>query len=367
MERMILGIKVEALNTDSNFDIDGNEIDLEEGESFSLIDVELSFSYGWSKQFEVGAAVNLRRVSDSASGTDGVILDNSITGIHSFTPYLKYKLLQNRKYALSLRAEYGLKLFSNEEFRESDFGTRTILGDDGDIVKLGVVGGYFFNNSASPYSLISNLFFRNPAPNLSEEILFDIALKWRKKKTGVYFGIENVFSLGRDEFSENPEGRPLIIDPTASNLFNSIDRSYMDIVVGGDYRINKTFAVGLGARQRISGESTDSFTAFNVSLKYFGDSGLIEKKARGQFKSYSSESLITKVSSKNKYIVIDKGLTQGIKKGSNFDIYESNFRGTQTLIARGRVIITKAYKAVIKINQRFTDKKVEVGMVARGR
>ena len=168
-------LNAEVLNTDSNFDIDGNEIELEEDESFSLIDVELSFSYGWSKQFEVGAALNLRRVTDSASGVDGAILDNATTGLHSLTPYLKYRLLQSNKYALSLRAEYGFKLFTNEEFEVSDFGTRTILGDDGDIIKVGIAGGYFFNNSASPYSLVSNLFFRNPAPNLSEEILFDIA------------------------------------------------------------------------------------------------------------------------------------------------------------------------------------------------
>ena len=86
-----------------------------------------------------------------------------------------------------------------------------------------------------------------------------------------------------------------------------------------------------------------------------------------EFKEYELEAAVVKLSPKQQFIIIDKGLSNDVRNGQRFDLFHFDYLGGNVLLARAVVIQVNADQAVLKITSRFSTKHpVKVGTVARG-
>lgn len=351
-------------NSSFSWDSDGEKISFKDAEAYSLLDVELQASYGWTQEIEVGTSVRYRSVSDTIlpSG-ETETLSLRANGLESVKLYVKYMFPQVKKMLYSVQAGFRRYLYSNNELDSSKPYDFTILGDGGNVIEVGLNANYFFSKSKS--YLGGKLFFRNPGKTLSEEILTQLEGAYFLGKFSFLLGVENVFSLGRDEYSDDPENKPAIVQ-SRSALFNSINRSWTNAYLGVNFYLGRRWILGARYEKRLQGKSTDSIDRVSFGLTLRADSDKEIKETISSYKEYSHEAFVVKISPKKKYIMLDKGLSKGIQKGMQFDIYDFDYSGNNKLIARGVIVQAQAYKSVIKVLKMYTSQPIKEGQVARG-
>ena len=83
------------------------------------------------------------------------------------------------------------------------------------------------------------------------------------------------------------------------------------------------------------------------------------------FKTYSAEATVTRRSPRGKFVVIDKGLAQGMDKGRKVDIFKTNFTGENILYASGFIYEPKGDSSIVRLIKVFVKEIVEVGFTAR--
>jgi hypothetical protein len=116
----------------------------------------------------------------------------------------------------------------------------------------------------------------------------------------------------------------------------------------------------------VSGQSTDLGTAFGINLIHRLEKSQL-KIVDNKFKTYDTEASVTKVSPKQEYVVIDKGLADDFYKGMRIDFFEFDYVGGNVLVATGIVIQTKSDTCIVKITQKFNlEKQIKEGLVGRG-
>jgi hypothetical protein len=84
-----------------------------------------------------------------------------------------------------------------------------------------------------------------------------------------------------------------------------------------------------------------------------------------QFKEYTIEGTISKISKNRSACVVDQGLASGLKEGMSVDFYHFDYVDGNMLIAKGFVIKAGASKSMIKITKRYSKKRLEEGTVMR--
>jgi len=353
--------KASLFSTSANFDSEGNEVALNEEDSYTQLDGQLAVRYGFGKSLELSGGLNFRSAQATfASGNE--IINGASSGVESYFVGFKYSKRANSRlfYALDagvLQTSYTNTVYATQAEIPSD---EIVLGDSGNQYHLGV--GISYMRTKDHY-LSAWGAFRQPGNDLSGELPFLFESAWTWSKVALVINLQGIYSLGSDTFSadpllKTPQGR----GPSA--LYNSVDRQMMAPGVAG-YMIFGRWRVGLEAKTVISGVSTDKGTSIGVSfLRSSKGASSVEKK-KNTFKEYRIEATVLKVSPRGKFIQIDNGISQDVDKGMKFDIYQSDFFGGNELIAQAIAYEVAGERSILKIVKKYSRKRVKKGFTAR--
>jgi hypothetical protein len=352
------------LQSASSFDASGKQVAFQEGEAFAMVNTSLGMYYGWTNEVELGASLRYRMVGiNSLETSSNSIISNRASGLESIQSLVRYKFKPIKNFYYSAQFAFRYALYKNKEYDSTKPLDFMVLGDGGSEIEVGLNTSYLFSESL--HSLSAKLFFRNPGTTLSEEILTQVQGNLQYSKLGIYAGLEYLLSLKKDEFKDNPTQKPSIGE-AQTEMFNSVNRSWMAPYVGVSYKIGDSWMFALDYKKAISGISVDAFQAISFSLFYSVDKKVEIKEAHEKFKNYSKEAYILKISDKKKYFLIDQGLSSGIKQGMYFDIYDFDYKGQNTLIARAVVVEVKASKSGLQVLKYYSKTEIKEGMAARG-
>lgn len=354
------GVRVEGnyFDTLGHFDGEGNEIALNEGESFNKMDVDLSIIYGPTAQIDLFVKGRYRQVQSTSSQ-----LDLSNSGPESAGGGIRYLLAQTAPWKILLQASFSQTLYSNSTYSTAaEVPAEIILGDDGLDLSFGVRAT---RQSSSLWALNMGIDFALPANGLSSELRYQAELHGLLKHFGIFVGLEGVQAMGGDEYSSHPSDKPLMATQS-TYLFNSLDRSWNSAIGGLSFKFS---AVHLRLWGGVTGwgQSTDKGNQFGFSLYWDNSSGKYGAKVKNAFKEYSIEGRVIKILAQKNFFVADIGMAQDVERGMFFDIYKTDYLGGNILVAIGVVSEVSADRCVVKIQRKLKGVEIEKNFVVRAK
>lgn len=350
--------------TERTVDEKANSSKLESGEKFTRTQGFAGFRYGLAKsfQFGVGGVYRSHNSTDirNINGTDQTF-NSSSSGLQSITTDLSLGLGSEGQLAYSLEA-----FFRYVPYSYSDIQDTTNFNYENDLV-LGDVGSAFGAGAAATYSTLNKNYFslrsgwRRPGTYLSPEIYWqgEAALVW--SGFALLAGVDGVSSLKNGD-----ESRP-VYNTGSSQLYHGLNREWVKPYLGINLSLGAGWRAELRASQTLSGRSTDLGQAFGFQLvRRVEKDTTLSKDSR--FKAYDLEANVSKISPKQGYVVIDKGLADDVSKGMKFDFYDFDYVGGNDLVASGIVVKVQADTAIVKITRLFNAKKpLNTGLVGRAK
>ncbi len=348
------------LTTSSYYDVEGNEVEPGESDSFSRQDFDISFGYGFTREIELRAGGRYRNQS-SESATES----RSASGLESIFVGAKYGLAPVRSWKFALSGEARYSPYTPEDYTQaSQFPADEMeLGDGGPEVTLKGLASYHLSGN---WYLSGALGYRIPGNSLSHEIVYDAELAYSGQSWLFTGGLTGIKSMNGSEYSDVPANKPLQNTGTTA-LYNSIDRERMSLVGALGYAWNPNWLLRLGGEQVLSGRSTDNFQAITLGVTWNSSGVSREEQKISTFKEYHVEATVIKVSPRGAFVKIDKGLSQDVEKGMPFDIYKSDYFGGNELIATGVVYESQSDTAIVKLTKKYKQNPVVKGFIARGR
>jgi len=346
----------------ARFDMDGNELENTDENTFSLMDHDFEVSYGLGNSLELKGLFRARAVSGTKLVSNETVEANemgpeSIGGeiLYSFKP------IKNWKYGVSLF--YRQTLYTVEKGLPGSFNDKTVLtlGDDGS--EYG--GGFFFSNGSKDWIMDGELQAVSPSNNLSREVRYRLGVNYKTISWAFISGIEGVYAIGDDEFTDSPTTKPISAASNYTSLFDSINRQFVKPYVGINYAF-KSFMVGLRGQTTMNPVSTDSGTEvlLTISTQSMGETA--EKLKVERFKDYIIDGAVLKVSGRGNFIKIDQGLQSDVEKGKTFDIYQTDYFGGNELVAEGVVYEVGSDWSIIKLTKKYKNIEIRPGFSARG-
>lgn len=351
----------EIFKTTKHIDRNGKKTSLADGESFSRTQAEIGGFYGATNNFQLGVGARLRQHKSQLIFNNQTI-DGSSQGLQSIFINGKYAFLPVGQWQYTLEGMYRHTPYTNSEVTASTLED-LILGDDGHEYSVGMGATYAFHSNNFLTFVVG---YRKPGQDISDEITWQAegALVW--KYLALVAGVDGISSMNNDPFEDDPTQKPAY-NTGGSNLYNALNREFIAPYAGINIGLGQTWRVEFRGSQVVSGKSTDMGSSFSVLLATRLDPNK-GKSVDQRFKSYDIEANINKVSPKKEYVVIDKGLADNISKGMKFDFYEFDYVGGNILIASGSVVQVKSGSSIVKITQRFNQKKdIKEGLVGRSR
>lgn len=348
------------LTTSSIYDIDGNEVELGEEDSFSRQDFDLSFGYGFTKEIELRAGARYRsQTSETATES------RSASGIESIVIGAKYGLPPKASWKFAVEGSYRYSLYTPEDYTNvNQFPPDEMeLGDGGGEITLKGLASYHLTGN---WYLSGGVGYRQPGNSLSGEIIYDTEVAYSGESWLLTAGLAGIKSMGGSEYSEDPTQKPLQ-NTGVTALYNSIDREIMKGQGSIGYAWNQNWLLRLGGEMVLSGVSTDNYQSIMLGVTWNSNGVSREEQKISSFKEYHVEATVIKVSPRGAFVKIDKGLSQDIEKGMRFDIYKSDYFGGNELYATGVVYEAGSDSAIIKLTKKFKQNPVLKGFVARGR
>lgn len=348
--------------TTGNFDSEGTEFSLAENDSYTQMESDLILRYGFGPNLEMNGGIRFRQVG--AEYTVGSVSQSATnSGLESYFFGIKY----SQKSSTRLTYSFDLQM-RQSSYQNTIYDTATeipadeiLLGDSGSSYYGGVSLSYM---RAKDHYLNASGGYQQPGNDLSAEVPYDVNTVWTWDSFALLLGVEGVYSLGADEFSDTPlSKKPQGRGPSA--LYNSINRQWMAPKAAIYYAFS-SWRIGFQMASRMSGISTDKGTEFSVSLLKASSQGTsVTKKKKEKFKEYQIEGTVLKVSPRGKFIRIDQGLSQDVEKGMQFDIYQTDFFGGNELVATAVAFEVGLQKSILKVIKFYTSKRVKKGFVAR--
>lgn len=346
-----------VFQTSALYDSEGTEVALNDGDEYRLIDVDLGVTYGISKSLEATVMGRFRSVT---STLNGVTATNN--GAESLGILAKYAFdpVGSMRYAIGVH--YRQTLYSNSTY-DSTVQAPTeevILGDAGSEYGVNLYMTYL----GAPWKWDVMIGYNNPANDNSEEVVYQLEGMYRFTKMGLFAGLEGIYSLKKDQFTDTPILKP-VQSKGASNLFYSINREKMAPYIGLNYAFEKVL-FSLKGQTVISGRSTDKGSSALASLTWSSGGVTPESVKVESFKEYHVDGSVLKVSARGNFIRIDQGLSTDVEKGMKFDIYQTDYFGGNVLVASGLVYEVGADWSIIKLVKKYKEIEIKPGFAARG-
>lgn len=347
-------------NSLQRIDSDGEAVDFGDGENFQSINFDLKGSYGLTNNLELSLGIGFTR-NQSTLNYEEEQYELSSNGLRSGLVQLRYSFAVQDGFQLALEGNYEPAFFTNSEYDGGE-PSNLVLGDDGASTSF---GASFSLISQKNNYVSGKVLYRNPSSNLSSEVYSEVegVMAWRK--FALLAGAEFVSSLNQDAYEEDPENKPLI-NGGSSFLYNSVNRSWTAPYLGMNFALGKLWRLETRYQSRLSGVSTDLGSAFLIKLARRDDNPKTFAKKNSAFKQYTAEGSVTKVSKSGKAVVVDLGMSDGLKKGSRIDFYHFDYLEGNELIATGQIVKLGAGKSLVKITGRYAKKRVEEGTSAKG-
>lgn len=351
--------ELSQFSTTGYYGPDGEFFAMDEEDDFQKRDLGLEVRYGYGHQLELRGSARLRQLS-SIDGTNEV----TSSGAESFALGIKYTLFPRSRspWKFALDASFRNTFYTNETYGDQNPPTdELVLGDSGTSFLMG--GHMSYHAKSKNFVLSTSGFFHRAPNNLSNELLYKAEVMIPFGRLALGGGVEGIFSLDGDEFSDVPNQKPNQATG-ATQLFNSINRSRMLPYALGFYRFGE-WSVYLKGGIVASGTSTDEGNLYAGGLIWdFGGVDPNQERVES-FKEYNVEASVIQVSPRGKFLKIDKGLAQDVNKGQRFDIYETDYFGGNELVATGVVFEVSSDEAIIRLERMMSNKKVETGFTAR--
>jgi hypothetical protein len=343
--------------TSAFYDTDGVETKLIDGNKYRLIDMDLAISYGVSKSLEITAMGRFRKVSSTVGE---ITKENS--GPESLGVEAKYafETTGNLRYALGVH--YRQTLYTNASYENATLvpEDEIILGDSGSEYGVDLYTTY----SSAPWKIDARVGYSSPANNISDEVTYKLEGMYRFSKLGLLAGVEGIYSLKKDEFSETPALKA--VQATGGTaLFNSINREKVAPYLGFNYAFDK-FLMAVKGQSVMSGRSTDKGNTISLNITWSSDGVTPESLKVDAFKEYQVDGSVLKISARSNFIRIDQGLSTDVEKGMKFDIYQTDYFGGNVLVASGIVYEVGADWSIIKLVKKYKDIEIKPGFAARG-
>lgn len=342
----------------SYYDVDGNEVALDEEDDYKLSDYNFSINYGYTTNLELGVNFIYRQVSSA-----NALVENSTAGVESYAISAKYAFAPTQTYSLAFSAEYRVHPYENVVYLNSSSvpTDEVVLGDSGNsfLAKL-----YFDSTINKLTTIETSIGYHIPSNDLSAEIPYSIALVRHYTSFALWAGARGVFSMGQDEYSTAPEKKVLNANGETAR-WNSINRSFHEAYGGASVLIADKYRLSLEGAQTLNGASTDK--AFSIIAGISWTTGGVSRETRmeNSFKEYVAEATIVKLSPRGKFVKIDKGLVQDVSKGASVDIYKSDYFGGNELIASGVIYESGPHWAIVKLLKKYKDLPIEKGLTVR--
>lgn len=340
------------------YDVDGNEVALEEEDDYKLTDYNFSLSYGYTTNLELGINFIYRQVTSSDA-----FVENSAGGIESYALSAKYSFTPSQSYSLAFSAEYRVHPYDNVVYlNAADVPTdEVILGDSGN----SFLARLYFDSIVNKLTTIeTSVGYHIPSNDLSHEIPFSAAIVRHYTSFAIWAGARGVFSMGQDEYSTAPEKKVLNANGKTAR-WNSINRSYQEAFGGIAMLLADKYRLSLEVSNTYSGASTDKMTNVIGGISWTTGGVSRETRMENSFKEYVAEATIVKLSPRGKFVKIDKGLVQDVSKGANVDIYKSDYFGGNELIASGVVYESGPNWAIVKLLKKYKNLPIEKGLTVR--
>lgn len=356
-----IGLSGEMFTATKSYDDKRNDVSFEDGESFSRLQGEFSGYYGLTDNLQVGGGARFRQNSSTMLDAQGEKVTETSTGVQSTFFSLIYAFKPVDRLQYTLEGLFRYTPYTNDEVLNGDEGN-LILGDDGNEYSAGL--GMTYSSKTNNF-LTGRVGYRQPGQDLSGEIYWHVegALAW--KYLALVAGVDGVSSMNNDPHTSDIENRP-VFHTGRTALYHSYNREWIAPYAGLNLALGPHWRVEFKGSQVVAGRSTDVGTTLGISLIRRVDDKKTNK-IDSRFKEYDLEASISKISPKQGYVVIDKGLADDVQKGMRIDFYEFDYVGGNILLARGTVIQSKAETAIVKITHRYNTKKpLKEGMVARG-
>jgi hypothetical protein len=343
--------------TSAFYDTEGTETQMTDGDKYRLIDVDLAVSYGVSKNLQITAMGKFREVSSTVG-------ENTFetSGPESLGVEAKYSFEPNGNLRYAIGLHYRQTLYTNANYENTTLipADEIILGDSGSEYGADLYMTYI----SSPMKWDAKIGYSSPANNLSDEVSYKLEGMYRFTKFSLLAGVEGIFSLKKDEFSDNP----ILKAPQANrgtNLFNSINREKVAPYLGFNYAFDK-FLMAVKGQSVMSGTSTDKGNTISLNIGWSSDGITPESVKVDSFKEYQVDGSVLKISARSNFIRIDQGLSTDVEKGMKFDIYQTDYFGGNILVASGIAYEVGADWSIIKLVKKYKDIEIRPGFAARG-
>ena len=355
--------KVDMFSSSGYYDHDGLEEALGDDESYNIIDSKIKITYGYGESLQFIGGLGLRSVSAEYL-LNSEVVTASKSGLESAFGGIRYSWQSGAQLFYSLDLIASQTLYDNSDYSStSDIPDDEIsLGDAGNSYEVGLGASYLLNKD---WMLNFRGAFRQPGNDLSPEVAYLAESAWTWSSMNLVLGVDGVYSLGGDEYSDNFSGKPAQ-GRAPSYMYNSINR----VIVEPRAQIGWGFGswrLDFYGSQVVAGVSTDKGTRLGIQLTKLSQSNKKVLKKDASFKEYSIEATVLKVSPKGRFVQIDQGISQDIEKGMKFDFYETDFFGGNELIATGIAYEVRLNRSIVKVVKRYSKKLVHKGYTARAR
>lgn len=141
--------------------------------------------------------------------------------------------------------------------------------------------------------------------NLSAELNYKLEAVYRFKKFALLGGVEGIYSLKSDEFTDVPASKALQ-STGGTKLFNSVNRQKVAPYLGAHYSFDK-FIMAVKGQTVMSGISTDKGNSMTLSIGWNSDGVTPESVKIDSFKEYHVDGSVLKVSARSNFVRIDQG------------------------------------------------------------
>lgn len=342
----------------AHLDVYGNKYEISPDSDYKMFDSDFKISYGLSSNLETSLFVKVRSVSSS----DGLNTSANI-GPESAGVQCKYAFepIDALKYAIGIK--YRQTIYTNTRYTTSQVMPvdEVILGDDGSEYGIDLYATY---KASSSWKLDFKVGYNSPPNDLSSEIVLKAQALYQFRKLSLFVGIDAIYSLKRDQFTNAPELKPRM-STGETNQFNSINREVSAPYLGINYSFDKILLFIKG-QSIIAGKSTDQGHLLLAGISWNTEGVTPESVKIDSFKEYHIDGAVLKVTSGGNYIKIDQGLSTDVEKGAHFDIYQTDYFGGNILVGSGVIHEVGSDWSVIKLIKKYNDIQIKPGFAARG-
>ncbi|MBF0315956.1 MAG: hypothetical protein HQK50_12650 [Oligoflexia bacterium] len=335
----------------------------DKAESYQKLESEIVATYGAINALDFRGGVRYRRNSSEIVNPRNNFISARASGVESWMVGAKYMLYQ--KYHWSMAADtffriasYRLQSASSHE--EGRYASSIILGDGGN--EYGV--GFHLSKLLVDYLSFSSSFTYIIPEELSRELeyMWEFAYAW--KKVALVLGTKGVHSFENDDYSDIPNQKPAL-NTGATYLYNSVNRAYIAPYAVIGLQLLRTLKFEFQYTRYMNGYSTDGGNEYSFALTWRGGGRTARQDEESRFKEYDIEASIIKISPKEGFVVVDKGISHDLEKGMRVDIYQFDYKGGNVLLATGFIFESKTDTAVVKITNFYRKISLEIGQMVR--